>query len=331
MQIRIDADSANQRFDRFLRKFLKKYPQVSLTDIYKGLRTGTVKINAKKAKENYKLQEGDVIEFREGFEMGQYKPQAAKSVKQHRKERINRDHIKQRIIYEDEEWLVRNKPAGVVMHESNQHWNDLSMQDYLAAYLGEFGGAEINSAEHDSFRPSFGYRLDKDTSGVLIAGKTYNALQYINKIIRERAVKKVYKTIVVGQFPQHMLLNKPLHKWYDEKFGTARVEVSRKGKEAMTECWLEKVAYDDNLGQISLVKVQISTGRMHQIRVHLADAGYPVLGDMQYGKPMINRKLFKIAGIKRHLLHCREYSFIDHHAKKRSFQAPLPQEFAYCI
>lgn len=88
----------------------------------------------------------------------------------------------------------------------------------------------------------------------------------------------------------------------------------------------EKVRSDPVLGTLSLVKVKIKTGRMHQIRVHMADAGYPVLGDIVYGIPSYNRRLHKQHHIRRQLLHCREYSFEDMHGQMLTFQAPLQED-----
>ncbi len=101
------------------------------------------------------------------------------------------DKISPMIIYEDDNWIVFNKPAGVVAHPSNQHVTDISMNDYLDKYCQL---KEIETS--DTFKPSFGYRLDKDTSGVLIAAKNYDSLQYINQIIRDREIDKEYMTVV---------------------------------------------------------------------------------------------------------------------------------------
>jgi 23S rRNA pseudouridine1911/1915/1917 synthase len=171
--------------------------------------------------------------------------------------------------------------------------------------------------------------LDKDTSGILIAGKTYDALQYINKIIRERQIEKYYLALVSGNFPSHLLIDKPLEKQYNERFDRSQVKVDfRYGVAAKTECWKEKYFDHEILGECSLVKVKIETGRMHQIRVHLADAGFPVLGDLVYGNPAVNRILHRSLGINRQLLHCRQYSFFDYLANThRTFKADIPADF----
>lgn len=116
------------------------------------------------------------------------------SQKEKKMKKIDMDELQTWILYEDENWLVFNKPAGIVVHPSNKHRNDLCMNDYLEYYCQQQGYLKD---QDQTFKPSFGYRLDKDTSGVLIAAKHYESLQYINKIIREREISKQYMTYVV--------------------------------------------------------------------------------------------------------------------------------------
>ena len=366
MEITIDKESANQRFDRFLRKYCKQYPNVSLSEIYKGMRKWLIKLNGKKAKENKNIQEWDTVTIHDAFDLWDHNPNAAKSIKDRQKEHIDWTKIQKRIIDETADRLVRNKPADIVMHESQQHYKDLSMHDYLDEYLkktstssswtkwkiqdnqktssswpsSEAKGKDLSNHkdssvamlsqndEANTFKPSFGYRLDKDTSWVLIAAKTYNALQYINKIIRDRKVDKYYMAIVIWSFPKERENTKSLEKWYSKKFGRAQVEVSKKGKQSQTQARCMHTRNHSTLWPLSLVKVKITTGRMHQIRVHLADDKYPVLGDIVYGNPAVNRKFHKIEKIQRQLLHCRNYQFYDEiNQTQQSRQAPLPQEF----
>jgi len=126
---------------------------------------------------------------------------------------IDQKELDAMILYEDNNWLVFDKPAGIVAHEGNNHWSDLSMNDYLEAKLtpclisqplrpsgtSPYQGrqAQEESVGGDIFKPSFGYRLDKDTSGVLIGAKNYEALQYLNQIIRDRKIEKEYVCLVM--------------------------------------------------------------------------------------------------------------------------------------
>ncbi len=321
MEIKIDKDSSDQRFDRFLRKWFKKYPQVRLADIYSAIRKWLIKVNGKKAKEEYRIRVGDSIQIDDKVQMGSEDLSALVSQKDRKLEKVDTKKIKQQILYENDHWIVFDKPAGIPMHPGNKHRNDLCMNDYLDKYAEAY--------KTSTFKPSFGYRLDRDTSGVLIAAKSYEALQYINSIIRERDIDKYYLAFVIGKFPAHLIIKKPLAKTYNKEFDRSQVKVDYDDwLEAKTECWLEKSIKHPELGPISLLKIKIHTGRMHQIRVHVASEWFPVLGDIVYGNPSINRILYKSLDINRQLLHCRKYSFLDPFQNDQiTFESPIPADF----
>lgn len=320
MEIRIDETNADQRLDRFMRKWCKAYPEVKLSDIYSWIRKGVLKVNGKKSKEQYRVQIWDEITIADGAELGKKDPKALIAPKDRKLKKLDIDKIRHWILHEDDNWVVWNKPAGIVIHPSNSHWKDLCMNDYLEKYC--------DTKKSDTFKPSFGYRLDKDTSGVLIAAKNYESLQYINQVIRERRVSKKYMALVIGKFPDKLVSKKKLEKVYDRKFDRSHMVVSDVGIDAHTEFKLEKTIKHPVLRWVSLVKVTLHTGRMHQIRAHLADAGYPILWDIIYGSPVVNRKMYKEMKINRQMLHCWEYGFDDKFAQKFvKFQADLPQDF----
>lgn len=327
MEVTINEHNANQRCDRFLRKYCKIYPDIRLSDIYSRIRKKQVLVNNKKVAEDYRLSIWDVVSFDDAL-LWKKDMSLLISPKERKLKKLTLDEITPRILYEDNHRLVFNKPADTVIHPSNQHWNDLCMNDYLERYL-KTTWAWTKEQQESWFIPSFWYRLDKDTSWVLIAAKTYEALQYLNETIRERNIEKEYFTFVVWEFPQYKKIDKPLEKSYDPKFDRAHVKINSKDwVEAVTECWKEKIIYHPVLWQISLVKVKIHTWRMHQIRVHLSDAGYPVLWDIVYGNPVVNRKLYKQLNINRQLLHCSMYSYKDIGSwKTLRFVAPLPEDF----
>jgi len=340
MQIIIDKNSSDQRLDRFIRKYCKPYPEVKLADIFSRIRKGNIKVNDRKTKENYRLQINDIIKFHDKITLGSKNPKLLISQKEHKLQNIKPQDLKKRILYEDTNRLVRNKQSGIVIHPSNKHRNDLTMNDYLDAYFqtpylvkGKNEKELSDTPKKDStFKPSFGYRLDKDTSGVLISAKTYKSLQYLNQIIRDRNIEKYYMTIVIGPFPKHKIITKSLEKIYNRKFGRAQIEIRDNGIQAKTECRVQKTINHNTLGKISLVKVKIHTGRMHQIRTHLAHIGFPVLGDIIYWNSALNRLLYKKIKINRQLLHCRKYQFTDTDwTTKLSFEAPLPNDFTKLI
>ncbi len=321
MEIKIDKTASDQRFDRFLRKWFKKYPQVRLADIYSTIRKWLIKVNGKRAKEEYRIKVGDIIQIDDKVQMGSEDLSLLISQKDRKLEKVDMKKLQQQILYEDGHWIVFDKPAGIPMHPWNKHRNDLCMNDYLDKYAEEY--------KTTTFKPSFGYRLDRDTSWVLIAAKSYEALQYINSIIRERDIDKYYLAFVIGKFPEHLIIKKPLTKTYIKEFDRSQVKVDYDNwLEAKTECWLEQFIKHPQLGPISLLKIKIHTWRMHQIRVHVSSEWFPVLWDIVYGNPSVNRILYSSLGINRQLLHCRKYSFLDPFQNDQiTFESPIPEDF----
>ena len=315
----IDENSSNQRFDRFLRKYCKNYPTVKLTDIYSSIRKWEIVINWRKSKEDYRLKDWDEIVFPSDL-FWKKEHVSWKSIKQKQMSKLSKEDILPRILYEDAEWVAFNKPTWVVAHESNKHRKDLSMNDYLECYTKEY--------ENWTFKPAFWYRLDKYTSWVLIAAKTYDALQYFNQIIRDREINKEYLTIVVWKTPEHFVIDKPLEKSYNAHFDRAQMNIAKFwGLESKTEIFTVKTFFHHDLGHLSLLRVKLYTWRMHQIRVHVASEWFPVVWDLIYWNAAVNRKCNKLLHIQRQLLHCYKYSFSDRNEKEIIVCAPIPEDF----
>ena len=386
MKLTIGTDAADQRYDRYLRKLFKKYREIWLGDIFSWIRTGVITVNGRKAKQDYRLKSGDVVEVSNIKEIESTTRQAFNTTlgRSTTKPQLRIADIKKLILYEDGNWIFWNKPAGVVIHPSTHHYKDVCMNDYLEQYLGfedpkisksqswstsnswktqwsrwSGGGWDIlggdytttnstwwvnkdNKQTHhefvwnlhgwdsDTFKPSYCYRLDKDTSGVLIAAKNYEALKHLNELIRTRdeRIEKYYLAIVTGK-PKNQTIDAPLFKWFSERMGKGQTFVNH-------EKWVKAVSVIEtlqtidhrDLGQISLIKVQILTGRMHQIRVHCAHIGYPVLWDIMYGSKTHNDILKKLS-ITRQLLHSYQYGFESVWGEYITRQCPPPQEFAF--
>jgi len=332
MEIIIDETNADQRFDRFMRKYCKTYPEVKLSDIYSRIRKWEIKLNWKKVKEEYRVQIWDKIVFMEEH-LWKKDLRALMSPKDKKLKKLEVDDIRKMIVYEDKNRIVFDKPAWVILHPSDRHWNDLCMNDYLEKYVEmTIWSTAKSDSDTETFKPSFGYRLDKDTSWVLIAAKNYPALQYINEIIRDRKIEKKYLAVVVGDFPKHLIIDKSLEKVYDKKFDRSHMVVDRSWLTAKTECRNKKTIFHPDLWSVSLLEIKIDTWRMHQIRIHLSSEWYPILGDIIYGNPAVNRKLYKNININRQLLHCRKYSFVDIWEKNRKeFSAEIPNDFQKII
>ena len=198
MQITITDNEAGQRLDRFLRKRCRHQPEIGLSDIYAWIRKGACRVNEKKAKENYRLITGDVISRRE--DITEFSLTAATAPKKQKIKSYSIDNIKKMIIMEDTHRIVWNKPAGIVTHPGADHVNDMSLHDIMQSYLIQTG----QKKDSETFNPSFCFRLDKDTSGIIISAKTYDALQWLNEEIRLRHVTKQYLTIVGGHTPDQL-------------------------------------------------------------------------------------------------------------------------------
>lgn len=315
---KVDYNIANQRFDRYLRKYFKPYPEIKLTDIFSRIRKWAILVNNKRVDWDYRLRLWDEIKFT-NIETWNKKPNKLADTRQQKFKDLNVKNIKDMIVYEDENWLVFDKPAWIVAHPSDKHKNDLCMNDYLEKYC-----AEISS---DTFKPSFCYRLDKDTSGILIWAKTYESLQYLNELIRNRETNKEYHCIVLWEAPDHLIIDKKIEKFYSKKFGSSHMSISENWLDAKTEIWNEKTINHSILWPISLVRVKLYTWRMHQIRVHLSSENLPLLWDIIYGNPSTNRKLYKQLKINRQMLHCSKYSFVNLDGNEICFTANLPKDF----
>lgn len=304
-----------------------------LSDIYHWIRKWAIRVNQKKYLENKKIQLNDEITFDDKI-IGWLKknPLLITASKQNKKHNISLDEIKKQIIREDEHRIFWNKPAWIVIHEGNFHENDINLNELLETYCAWQHKQLPQKKESDqptTFKPSFGFRLDKDTSWVIVWAKTYEALQYINQMIRERRVSKKYCCIVNGHITQTVVAQEPLFKWFNATYGRAQTFVNHdKGLPSKTVFIPVKHVDLPWWGSVTVMVVQLYTGRMHQIRVHAAYHGFAIAGDMMYGDDLFNKFLAKRYKITRQLLHSYEYGFEDPRSHKQLiYQADLPSDF----
>ena len=263
-------NDAGQRLDKFLTKLCPNMPQAML---YKSLRKECIKINNKHIKDGaYKLCEGDEIKL---FLKDEFFEKAECSFK----------NITPRIdvVYEDDNILLVNKAVGMSVHEDEEKSGDY-LDEHIKAYLYKKG--EYNPDEENTFVPALCNRLDRNTSGIVIAAKNAEALRIMNQKVKDREIEKRYLCIAIGRFDKKSdeLVG---YLFKDEK--EKRVYVypySKKGTKTIVTRY--KVLEEKN--DLSVVEVELVTGRTHQIRAHLASIGHPLLGDGKYGINKVNKQ-----------------------------------------
>lgn len=282
----ISAEEEGVRIDKFL---ATRFPNHSRTYFQHLIDIGCVLLNGEPIKKRAIPEEGDEIEV-----CFQATPEAS----------IEPESIPLEILYEDEHILAINKPAGLVVHPAPGHWSGTFVNALLAHCHNIAPGS-------DPMRPGIVHRLDKDTTGVLIAAKTLLAHQKLIELFSSRQMEKLYLAICWGK-PSNSLINAPI----------GRHPVHRKemaalpdGREALTE--IKTAAYNEKM---SLVLAKPYTGRTHQIRVHLKHIGCPIVGDPLYGKNDPH-------GPARQLLHAYRLSF-DHPITGCPIRliAPIPED-----
>ncbi len=314
MEYKIKDSEKEQRFDRFCRKYFKPYTEIKLWEIFTYIRKWIIKVNWKKTRENYKLQLGDIVYINDGIIKNLSMP------KENKVNKLSSKKIRKIILQEDKDYIIFNKPAWLVVHAGNKHYNDITLNDYLKQWINI---NNINTSE--TFNPALCFRLDKDTSGIIIWWKTYDAVKHLNKLIRERKTKKKYIAIISGSI-QNQSVKVPLLRGFDKRFGKAKMFVNSKWDITQTDFKLIETAIHPILGKISAVEAILHSGKMHQIRVHLAHIKAPIIWDLMYWNPIINRLSTKKLWITRQLLHSRQYWF-DYKKKKYNITCPLPNIF----
>jgi len=306
----ITAQLAGNRLDIILVKLL---PSLSRSNLKKIIELKQVKINNSIVESpSKKLKENDNIEV---------------SLIPHDEIKILPANIKLNIVFEDNDILIINKPAGMVVHPGAGNHNNTLVNALIYKYKKKLSDVNGNT------RPGIVHRIDKETSGLLVVAKNNNAHSSLGKQFSNHTIKRTYQALSWG-------ILRPLHGRIETLIGRSRknrqlmsvTEIS--GKKAITNYTTVKVFEIKDIPKISFIECKLETGRTHQIRVHMAYKGCSLLGDQQYGKKNLKFKKInedfenKLKILNRQALHAKSLGFIHPVTKKfMSFESKLPQDF----
>ena len=342
-QITITSENEGQRFNKFLGKYFDAAPQSFL---YKMLRKKNIKRNHGKASGNEILQSGDVIEIYMTDEtIAKFRKDGTVPVfdtKTSKIEPVSRSLEKHNpfdgieVIYEDQDVLILNKPVGILSQKATA--DDYSLNERIVEYY------QMKEKRDSLFTPSVCNRLDRNTSGMILAGMSLKGSRVLSHMLKERLLDKYYLTIVSGRVEKPSVIkgflskkqshNQVLiYKTFDE------AEKNGIEKPAYIETKYEPLAYGKwQQMEFTLLKVKLVTGKTHQIRAHLDSIGHSIIGDGKYGLKSVNTILKKEFGLRHQLLHAYELSFPKNCEKEelnelqgKVFYAPLPEEFLFML
>ena len=320
-EILVSQSEAGKRLDKLLARYLNTAP---VSFLYKMMRKKNITLNGKKAVGKEMVQAGDSIKVflsEDTWSKFSTKPADKKQMSSWTKVPTLK---KEQIIYEDDHILLINKPAGILSQKAQP--KDISINEQMIAYLLQSG--QITEGSLQIVKPAVCNRLDRNTSGLVLAGKSLAGLQGLSQILKDRSMHKYYAACVAGQITESCRIEGYLYK--DEKTNKVKIlqEEISDAKKIITEYRPKK-----NIRDITLLEVLLVTGRSHQIRAHLASIGHPILGDTKYGDKKLNLYYEEQYRIRHQMLHAAKVVFPDNlggalaHLSGQTFTAPLPKEF----
>ena len=302
--ITVSNNEAGQRLDKLLAKYLNRAPKSFL---YRMLRKKNITLNGKKADGSERTSVGDEVKL---F-------LADETIEKFSSLEISNTGGNLNVLYEDEHILLINKPCGMLSQKARP--SDVSLVEHLISYLLKNGSITEESLR--VFRPSVCNRLDRNTSGIVVAGKSLAGLQAMAEVFKDRRLHKYYLCIVKGRITEEHLIEGFLSK--DRQTNRVSVTLHPEGKDALPIRTRYRPVSASKTA--TLLEVELITGRSHQIRAHLASIGHPILGDVKYGGPQMD-------GLSHQLLHSwrlclPELSGPLSNLSGREFQAMPPEAF----
>ena len=268
--VTVTKNDAGQRLDKFLTKTYRNLP---MSLLYKAVRKKDIRLNGKRCEASSRLNEGDEIYLFLPDDALEIAPPTYEFM--HASKQLD-------IVYEDEHVMLLNKKAGLLVHPDDREFAD-TLIFRVQRYLYEKGA--YDPADEQSFAPALVNRIDRNTSGIVIAAKTAAALRILNDKLKNREIQKYYLCIVHGTMPK---TEDTLEAYLEKNESQNRVYISDTQKQGARTIRTRYRVLEEKNG-FSLLEIHLLTGRTHQIRAHLASIGHPLLGDGKYGTNAINK------------------------------------------